>query len=354
MISLCMIVKNEIDVLERCINSVKDKFSGLVDEFVVVDTGSTDGTRELALDLGCNVYDFKWCKDFAKARNFGVTKAKNDWIIVLDADEFAVDVDVEVVNNIINTCDKKTIGKVAIVNYGDTDAQSYYISYNNRLFNRTETEFKAQIHEYLYNKRDEKDITINLPIELHHTGYIADVIENKNKTERNIEIIKEVLRETNDKYLVMHLGKSYIALKDFENAEKTLIGLIEDEEFKKQSHYSEGVREYIRSMLLGEKYEKALVCEKYLDECKDDEMYVYLMGQVYMKNGRFEKAVDCFIDVVNREFTKMNKKDVIYSLGQLFEVIEMYEESAGYYNLCGEHADAKECYIRVKAKIKAK
>ncbi len=351
MISLCMIVKNEIDVLERCITSVKELMSSVVDELVVVDTGSTDGTRELAVELGCNVYDYEWCKDFAKARNFGVKKAKNDWIIVLDADEFVVDVDIEEIKKLILTSDEKTIGRVAIVNYGDENAENYHISYNNRVFNKNEAEFTAQIHEYLYNKKGFKPNYIEIPLELHHTGYISDVLENKKKTERNIEIIKEVISKEEDSYLVMHLGKSYIALKDYENAQKVLLRIVEDEGFKKQSHYSEGVREYIRSLLLAEKYEEVLECEKFWDRCKDDEMYVYLMGQVYMRNGKFEKAVDCFINVANREFTKMNKVNAIYSLGQLFEVVELYEESAEYYSMCGDFSDAKYCCERVKAKI---
>ncbi len=351
MISLCMIVKNEIDVLERCITSVKDLLNGLVDELIVVDSGSTDGTRELAVKLGCEVFDFEWCKDFAKARNFAIEKAKNDWVIVLDADEFVVYVDIEELKSFVKISDEKTIGRLAIVNYGDKDAQSYYITYHNRLFNKKETEFIEPIHEYLYNKNGASEVIVDIPIEVHHTGYISDVLENKKKTERNIEIIKNVLSKKHDNYLVMHLGKSYIALKEFENAEKTLLSVIENDEFKNQRQYSESVREYVRTLILSEKFEKALECEKYWDRCKDDDMFVYFMGQVFMKNGEFEKAVDCFVDIANREFVNMNRINAIYSLGQLFEVIEMYEESAIYYKKCGDYFDAEQCYERVVAKV---
>ncbi len=350
MVSLCMIVKNEIDVLERCITSVEEFLSSIVDELIIVDTGSTDGTRELAVQLGCTVYDYVWEKDFAKARNFGIEKAKNDWVLVLDADEFVVDVDIEEMKNNIKTFDEKTIGRVIIVNYGDERAENYYISHNNRFFNKKQTGFIAPIHEYLHNINNMNAIYTELPIELHHTGYIADVLVNKNKTERNIDIIKNVLSETNDVYLVMHLGKSYITLKDYENAEKTLLSILENETAENFSHFSESVREYIRTLIFEEKYEKALECEKYWDSCKDDDAFVYLMGQVYMKNGQFEKAVDCFIDVANREVTSMNKTAAIYSLGQLFEVIGLKEESAEYYKMCEKYLDAEECYTRVKSK----
>ena len=74
-ISLCMIVKNEEEVLERCLNSLK----GLMDEIIIVDTGSTDSTKEIAARYTDKIYDFSWCDDFAAARNFSFSKATQDW-----------------------------------------------------------------------------------------------------------------------------------------------------------------------------------------------------------------------------------------------------------------------------------
>ena len=82
-ISLCMIVKNEEAVLNRCLDSLKD----LVDEMIIVDTGSTDRTRELALDYTDKVYDFAWTGSFADARNFSFSKATKEYIYCADADE---------------------------------------------------------------------------------------------------------------------------------------------------------------------------------------------------------------------------------------------------------------------------
>ena len=83
MISLCIITKNEEVFLEQCLNSVKD----LVDEIIVVDTGSTDKTIEIARKFTYYIYDFKWCDDFSAARNESLKYATKDWILVLDADE---------------------------------------------------------------------------------------------------------------------------------------------------------------------------------------------------------------------------------------------------------------------------
>lgn len=82
-ISLCMIVKNEEKVLARCLDSVAD----LVDEIIIVDTGSTDATRKIAADYTDKLYDFTWVDDFSAARNFAFSKATKEYIYSADADE---------------------------------------------------------------------------------------------------------------------------------------------------------------------------------------------------------------------------------------------------------------------------
>ena len=82
-ISLCMIVKNEERVLERCLQSLQ----GLMDEIIIVDTGSTDRTKEIAKKYTDKIYDFTWIDDFSAARNFSFSKATKEYIYVADADE---------------------------------------------------------------------------------------------------------------------------------------------------------------------------------------------------------------------------------------------------------------------------
>lgn len=82
-ISLCMIVKNEEKVLARCLESV----AGLMDEIIIVDTGSTDRTKEVAAHYTDKIYDFEWIHDFAAARNFAFSKAGMEYIYSADADE---------------------------------------------------------------------------------------------------------------------------------------------------------------------------------------------------------------------------------------------------------------------------
>lgn len=82
-ISVCLIVKNEEAVLSRCLNSLQ----GIADEIIVVDTGSTDHTKEIASQFTTKIFDFAWVNDFSKARNFSFSKATKEYIYAADADE---------------------------------------------------------------------------------------------------------------------------------------------------------------------------------------------------------------------------------------------------------------------------
>ena len=83
-ISSCLIVKNEAENIARCLESIKS----ISDEIIVVDTGSTDNTVEIAKSYGARIYFYEWDNNFSNARNFALEKATGDWIIFLDADEY--------------------------------------------------------------------------------------------------------------------------------------------------------------------------------------------------------------------------------------------------------------------------
>ncbi|MBU3093781.1 glycosyltransferase [Clostridium sp. CF011] len=90
-ISLCMIVKNEEDVLGRCLDCIKD----IVDEIIIVDTGSTDNTKKIAQEYTDDFFNFQWIDDFSAARNFSFSKAKMDYILWLDADDIILEEDIK-------------------------------------------------------------------------------------------------------------------------------------------------------------------------------------------------------------------------------------------------------------------
>ncbi len=143
-ISLAMIVKNEEKVLRECLNSVKD----IVDEMVLVDTGSEDDTVDIAKEFGAKLYEFKWCNDFSFARNFAAEKCSGDWILVLDADEVVTLGNKKV---LIDFAKEKlnSIGKIQQFNkYKEDDEICFSREYISRFYPKGIL-YKGAIHEQL-------------------------------------------------------------------------------------------------------------------------------------------------------------------------------------------------------------
>ena len=181
-LSLCMIVKNEAYFLARCLDAVKDH----VDEIIIVDTGSTDETREIAGHYTDSIYDFEWCDDFAAARNHALDQASGDWILVLDADEWMEDADARRLKQIIadteydaffmteynytnNALEKGWIPVEKQTPYS-MDFAGYRKSLIARLFrNREEIRYRGRIHEVIDHSLEEFRHTV-LEIPLHHHG----------------------------------------------------------------------------------------------------------------------------------------------------------------------------------------
>ncbi len=125
-LGLCMIVKDEEEVLARCLESVK----GVFDEIVVADTGSKDRSREIARAYGAKVYEFRWIDDFSAARNFSFSKASADYLMWLDADDILLPQDKEALLALKKTLDGSVDAYMLRYNaaedeYGNT-AMFYY------------------------------------------------------------------------------------------------------------------------------------------------------------------------------------------------------------------------------------
>ena len=146
-ISLCMIVKNEEDVLARCLDCVQ----GIADEIVIVDTGSTDRTKEIAGEYTDKVYDFEWIDDFAAARNFSFSKASCDYILWLDADDVLFEEDrqrfVELKQTLSDSIDMVLMKYNIAFDSGGRPTFSYY---RERLFKRSRNyRWVGHIHEVI-------------------------------------------------------------------------------------------------------------------------------------------------------------------------------------------------------------
>ncbi|SFB92460.1 Glycosyl transferase family 2 [Bacillus sp. OV322] len=146
-VSLCMIVKNEEDTIARCLDSVKN----LVDEIIIVDTGSTDKTKEIVSQYTDHVLDFRWIDNFAAARNFTFSHAKMDYIFWLDADDVLMDDDRKKFLLLKETLDPSTDSVTMHYNLSIDEKGNVIASLRrNRLVKRINNfQWYGAVHEYL-------------------------------------------------------------------------------------------------------------------------------------------------------------------------------------------------------------
>ena len=181
-ISLCMIVKNEENNLDKCLKSIVS----YVDEIIIVDTGSTDNTKEITYNFTDKVYDFVWVDDFSKARNFSISKANNDWILVLDADEFLINFDELQVQDFISN-DEKCIGRIERIEFITQNRHAEEVQKSSerisRLFNKKYYLYEGRIHEQVMPMDGTISKTEFVNISVDHMGYISEEVRGKNKWE---------------------------------------------------------------------------------------------------------------------------------------------------------------------------
>ncbi len=211
-ISLCMITRNEERFIGSCLESVKN----YVDEIIIVDTGSSDQTCHIALTYGAKIYHQEWQDDFSKARNFGIDRAKGEWILYLDADETLEHG--ELLKPLLNQANQETDGFLfQIVNYLDNAKLTVEKGVNVRLFrNRKENRFFGAIHEQL-PFHDKEVIWTDLVI--HHYGYLPSVTLDREKSKRNMRILlREVENDPKHPFVRYNLGMEYLRLGQYEKA----------------------------------------------------------------------------------------------------------------------------------------
>ena len=199
-----MIVRNEETRLERCLMSVLD----YVDEIIVVDTGSTDQTKRIAAKCGAKVYDYTWNDHFADARNFGLSLSNSDWNLILDADEYVVNMDLQAVQAFMNNDSR--LGRIEVISHLIENGIPYDSrGYITRLL-PSSVRFKGRIHEQV----ESNQLRIKIPITVFHDGYL-----DTNKSSRNIPLLlKEVAINPDDSYINYQLGKEFQGIKDIDTA----------------------------------------------------------------------------------------------------------------------------------------
>ncbi len=227
-ISLCMIAKNEEHFLRNCLQSVQ----GLVDEIVLVDTGSTDKTVQIAEEFGAKIVHFEWTDNFAEARNVSLKHATGDWGLWLDADEeidpssltvFREEVDMAPANvgafmvsicNWLSTTERVPDGEKAFHHAA-------------RLFRLTpDVTFTGRIHEQNLGSILAKGYSCmhNENLKIDHFGYAAEVMSARNKHDRFLRMLHREVEECPEEWLkafqLFNLGNAYFTKGDMENAAK--------------------------------------------------------------------------------------------------------------------------------------
>ena len=214
LITLSMIVKNEEDMLEDCLKSVE----GIVDEIVIVDTGSVDKTKEIAFKYGAKVYDFAWVDDFAIARNEALKYSTGQWILYLDADEriYRDNLDVVKLKNDLIIADEN-LGGIILTIESDHRTSSGSTEHHRggypRLFRNLgypKVYFKGRVHEQITPSLMENGLgMVKSDIKIIHKGYDIPEELMQKKLKRNYTLLlRHVQEEPLNGYAWYQLGQT--------------------------------------------------------------------------------------------------------------------------------------------------
>jgi len=299
LLSVCMIVKNEEEALPKCLDSVK----GLGDELIIVDTGSTDKTVEIAKSYGASVYHFEWIDDFSAARNVSLKHAAGDWILWLDADDILPADQHALVKKLMEPArrggaqsrhvparDHAFYFKLENVG-GDTST-----CYQLRMFPNVDgVMFEMPVHEQVTPSLMRLGITKHLfaDVKVVHTGYTSEEVIAQKK-QKYLKILESWVEEHPEDYL----SRAHIALT-----------------YHTSGRADDAIREY----------------EKIIHEspCANESQYLYLnsmvfLGRSYMQNSQYDKAIELFEQVLKSE-TDYNLAHA--SLGECYTYIQQPDDA---------------------------
>lgn len=329
-ISVCMIVRNEAKHLARALSSIPAGF-----EIVVVDTGSTDQTVQIAQSFGSKIGYYEWDQNFSNARNYSISLAEGDYILVMDADETLYESVMKDFDGFIAKY-PNTAGSVTIRNYLDGEITVHQAL---RLFpNHPSFRFSGAVHETVqYNSTpatfQKTEIIMN------HYGYNSQHYEETNKAQRYLELYHSYLEsEPNNGYMLYQLGKLYYSIKQYEDAERAFIKCISQGE-EKQSYYP-----VMLVMLgyalqeLGRSQEAEQLLTPYIQQYQDFPDLFFLLGLLAMDTGKVSLIETYFLAAMHiGETTRyssvlgVGSYKAAYNLGVFYEIFNRKQEAFRYY-----------------------
>lgn len=209
-LSLCMIARDEAELLPRCLESVR----GLVDEIIVVDTGSQDATVEVARQFGAEIGHFDWCDDFSAARNSSLEFATGDWILVLDADEVMQPQSASALREAMGRREDAFLLPVENLTGSGSEAERQTVWLLRLFRNRPEIRFSGRVHEQVTESLEALKLGIGYCLApIRHDGYLQTRIAERDKYDRNLKILNASLEaQPQDAYAWYQLGKTLLAM----------------------------------------------------------------------------------------------------------------------------------------------
>ncbi len=345
-LSIAMIVKNEERYIENTLiplNKIKDYIES---EIIIVDTGSTDSTVEIAKKYTDKIYFHKWNNNFSDMRNLSINYCSGEWILVVDADEVLYDV--EELMNLINNKSfyKYNGGFIKIVDFKNNIQYSINngsISPMLRLFKKNTVKYRGIIHE----QPEYKGPVIDTNIRFIHYGY--DNNDSKlmeYKFERNLKLLLDELKNNpREIYTNFQIATTYSMHKDLKEALK-YIEIAYSEAKNNIDKYIYVIDKYCFILYNNNNYE--LLLEKSNEGIKHYKEYIdfyFYLGESYYKLNKYEEAIKAYnnyldlfeklkkgntaINTTLSVKTREYKEYILYNLALSYYKCNLYEKALG-------------------------
>ena len=338
-ISVCMIAKNEDNHIEECLKRLRPcKF-----EIVVVDTGSVDRTVEIAHKYTDKVFHFAWCDDFSSARNFSIQQASNDWVLIIDCDEYLENANLADLEELLEG-NNPSVGMISRNNpYSIQGVRSIMSERIGRLFNRKYCHYEGSIHEQVCKLDGREPESFDIPLTFYHEGYVSES-DKRMRATRNLEMLLHDLEiKGPSPYIYFQLGQNYCSLNDIEKAAHYYkLGL--DLKADPKSAFVQSMTEtYGYCLMELAKYDLAMKIQDKYELLSHRADFVYLMGMIYMKKGMYDKAIAEFrkattLTIYSRK--GVNSYRANYNIASIYETLGRLDDAKTYYKKCGDYEPA--------------
>lgn len=286
-ISACIIAKNEEKCLERCLESLEN----VVDEIILIDTGSSDSTVEIAKNFGAKVYFEKWEDDFSKARNKSLDYATKDYILCIDCDEYLVGKEWRhLKNKLDDKYEGYSIVLTNIINKKETlENQSF------RIFkNKGNYRFNGKIHEQILAsilKENTEAMIGSIPLQVYHLGYDGNECNIAEKQKRNFRIYDKYDESEKDGFFYYNLASEYLRARDNKKAINYYTLAMNTKGVN--NGYRQHLAIYLTKILIEEKrFKDAIkISTLFLEEYPYFKDLHFLRGNAFYSAGKYTKAL---------------------------------------------------------------